>query len=404
MGRAAVAPADRVPVPCSITVPLKRLKHFDCKDKQALLVGGFGRLCERLVRGQGPLRSPGHRGRVGRGVPASTSGCLRPAAPRRGRQGRVPGGGSSRSSRRPFPGCPEGRRGPGPRDGGRCPPWPHAARARAPRAAACSSVLSTASPMGRDLSERRARPEAVPLVPAPKRWAWARGAATRPFAGSRGHAALTLLLPQNRGLAPRGGRCRGHVSPCRGCHGFRCLPSRLSSLVHAAPDPSSAGRPCRARGRGVEPVSGALPWSPRARHVRRAGAPGPRGVCASSAAVLAWCSGRGEVAGASAAAWPPRPGCGWVALGTSAGPRVQSRLCGLWALWASPPREHLARVSEAGRRGSPWPAWSTCHTRPGGGGRGLRRPPGGPRACRPVCRVRAAASLWADAAHRAQEP
>lgn len=282
MGRAAVAPADCVPVPCSITVPLKRLKHFDCKDKQALLVGGFGRLCERLVRGQGPLRSPGHRGRVGRGVPASTSGCLRPAAPRRGRQGRVPGGGSSRSSRRPFPGCPEGRRGPGPRDGGRCPPWPHVARARAPRAAACSSVLSTASPMGRDLSERRARPEAVPLVPAPKRWAWARGAATRPFAGSRGHAALTLLLPQNRGLAPRGGRCRGHVSPCRGCHGFRCLPSRLSSLAHAAPDPSSAGRPCRARGRGVEPVSGALPWSPRARHVRRAGAPGPRGVCASS--------------------------------------------------------------------------------------------------------------------------
>lgn len=136
--------------------------------------------------------------------------------------------------------------------------------------------------MGRDLSERRARPEAVPLVPAPKRWAWARGAATRPFAGSRGHAALTLLLPQNRGLAPRGGRCRGHVSPCRGCHGFLCLPSRLSSLAHAAPDPSSAGRPCRARGRGVEPVSGALPWSPRARHVRRAGAPGPRGVCASS--------------------------------------------------------------------------------------------------------------------------
>lgn len=259
-------------------------------------------------------------------------------------------------------------------------------------------------PHGPDLSERRARPEAVPLVPAPKRWAWARGAATRPFAGSRGHAALTLLLPQNRGLAPRGGRCRGHVSPCRGCHGFRCLPSRLSSLAHAAPDPSSAGRPCRARGRGVEPVSGALPWSPRARHVRRAGAPGPRGVCASSPAVLAWRSGRGEVAGASAAAWPPRPGCGRVALGTSAGPRVWSRLCGLWALWASPPREHLARVSEAGRRGSPWPAWSTCHTRPGGGGRGLRRPPGGPRACRPVCRVRAAASLWADAAHRAQEP
>lgn len=199
--------------------------------------------------------------------------------------------------------------------------------------------------MGRDLSERRARPEAVPLVPAPKRWAWARGAATRPFAGSRGHAALTLLLPQNRGLAPRGGRCRGHVSPCRGCHGFRCLPSRLSSLVHAAPDPSSAGRRCRARGRGVEPVSGALPWSPRARHVRRAGATGPRGVCASSAAVVAWCSGRGEGAGASAAAWPPRPGCGRVALGTSAGPRVWSRLCGLWALWASPPREHLARVS-----------------------------------------------------------
>lgn len=142
MGRAVVAPADRVPVPCSITVPLKRLKHFDCKDKQALLVGGFGRLCERLVRGQGPLRSPGHRGRVGRGVPASTSGCLRPAAPRRGRQGRVPGGGSSRSSRRPFPGCPEGRRGPGPRDGGHCPPWPHAARARAPGrppAAPCSA-------------------------------------------------------------------------------------------------------------------------------------------------------------------------------------------------------------------------------------------------------------------------
>lgn len=185
MGRAAVAPADRVPVPCSITVPLKRLKHFDCKDKQALLVGGFGRLCERLVRGQGPLRSPGHRGRVGRGVPASTSGCLRPAAPRRGRQGRVPGGGSSRSSRRPFPGCPEGRRGPGPRDGGRCPPWPHAARARAPRAAACSSVLSTASPMGRDLSERRARPEAVPLVPAPKRWAWGRHPPLRGVPGAR---------------------------------------------------------------------------------------------------------------------------------------------------------------------------------------------------------------------------
>lgn len=342
MGRAAVAPADRVPVPCSITVPLKRLKHFDCKDKQALLVGGFGRLCERLVRGQGPLRSPGHRGRVGRGVPVSTSGCLRPAAPRRGRQGRVPGGGSSRSSRRPFPGCPEGRRGPGPRDGGRCPPWPHAARARAPRAAACSSVLSTASPMGPTypnaaLGLRRCRSSQLRNA--------GPGAATRPFAGSRGHAALTLLLPQNRGLAPRGGRCRGHVSPCRGCHGFRCLPSRLSSLVHAAPDPSSAGRPCRARGRGVEPVSGALPWSPRARHVRRAGAPGPRGVCASSAAVLAWCSGRGEGAGASAAAWPPRPGCGWVALGTSAGPRVWSRLCGLWALWASPPREHLARVS-----------------------------------------------------------
>lgn len=26
---------------CSITVPLKRLKHFDCKEKQELLVGGL---------------------------------------------------------------------------------------------------------------------------------------------------------------------------------------------------------------------------------------------------------------------------------------------------------------------------------------------------------------------------
>lgn len=38
---AATSVLTHVPVPCSITVPLKRLKHFDCKDKQALLVGGF---------------------------------------------------------------------------------------------------------------------------------------------------------------------------------------------------------------------------------------------------------------------------------------------------------------------------------------------------------------------------